>query len=162
MKHQHRSTRFCAFALSNLLSLTCFGGDLTPTEFNLLKAKAAEAQSACSLKIHFDTYAYERCIDELSQKYKKDEFSRLGIDYGGFALALSTTRVGMEGSVETAQYFYWRYKPLQTKLGIDDMSLCSTVPGNCKIRVAQTIELAKSPKPKKTMRTQKLQDQHTH
>ena len=151
-----------AFALLSLFSLACYGGALTQSEIHLLKDRAEEAQASCSIKIHFDTYSFERCVDNLSHKYDKDELSRLGIDYGGFTLALSFARVGMEGSVETAKHFYWRYKPLQAKLGIDDMSLCSTVPGNCKIRVAQTIELAKSPQLKKNARTQKPEDPHDH
>lgn len=127
-----------------------------------LKTNAEEARALCAQKIHFDTYTFERCIDDLSKKSRKDDLSRLGIEYAGFAVALSTTRVGMEGAEGTAQHFYWRYHPLQKKLGIDDMSLCSTLPGDCRIRVAQTIELAKRPKPKNSMATQGQTLDHDH
>lgn len=127
-----------------------------------LKLHAEEARSLCAQKIHFDTYTFERCIDDLSEKSRKDDLSRLGIEYAGFAVALSTTRVGMDGAEGTAQHFYWRYRPLQKKLGIDDASLCSSLPGDCKIRVAQSIALSKGPKPKTSAASQKQTPDHDH
>lgn len=127
-----------------------------------LKLHAEEARSLCAQKIHFDTYAFERCMDDLAKKSGKDDLGRLGIEYAGFAVALSTTRVGMEGAEGTAQHFYWRYRPLQKKLGIDDVSLCTCLPGDCRIRVAQSIALSKGPKPKTSAAPQKQTLDHDH
>ena len=131
-------------------SCNALGGDPSPAALPQLKTRANEAREVCAAKIHFDTYSFEPCIDKLSQRYKKDDLSRLATEYAGFAVALSTTRVGMLGADDTAKHFYWRYRPLQEKLGISDLTLCESLPGNCKIRVAQTQELAKAPRPKKT------------
>lgn len=114
------------------------------SQVNQLVATAEEARDACASKIHFDTYDFQRCVDRLATQHKNSDFSRLAINYAGYAVALSTTRVGMEGAESTAWHFYKRYKPLQTKLNIDDQTLCGILPGNCKIRVAQTVELQKS------------------
>lgn len=148
--------------LLSVLSCNAFGEDLSPAGVSQLNARASEAREACAAKIHFDTYSFESCIDKLSKNYNKDALSQLGTYYAGFAVALSTTRVGMTGAEETAKHFYWRYRPLQTKLGIDDMTLCSTLPGNCQIRIAQTIELAKQPKPKRSAAAQKQTSDHDH
>lgn len=124
---------------------------MSPAELAQLKARASEARESCAAKIHFDTYAFDPCIEKLSQRYKKDDLSRLGTEYAGFAVALTTTRVGMPGAEDSAKHFYWRYKPLQEKLGISDLDLCESLPGNCKIRIAQTREIAKEPRPKKSV-----------
>lgn len=147
-----------------LSTFTCasYGGETSPASMAKLKLHAEEARSLCAQKIHFDTYAFERCIDELAKKSGKDNVGRLGIEYAGFAIALSTTRVGMEGAEGTAQHFYWRYRPLQKKLGIDDASLCTSLPGDCRIRVAQSIALSKGPKPKTSAASQKQTLDHDH
>lgn len=132
------------------LSCNALGGDPSPAALPQLKTRASEAREVCAAKIHFDTYSFEPCIDKLSQRYKKDDLSRLATEYAGFAVALSTTRVGMLGADDTAKHFYWRYRPLQEKLGINDLTLCESLPGNCKIRIAQTKELANAPRPKKS------------
>jgi len=154
--------KFSLFALLSTFALTSVGGVVTTADLDKLKNKAEEARASCGPKIHFDTYTFERCMNTLSHSHKKDPISQLGIEYAGFAVAQSTTRVGMTGAEDTAKHFYWRYRPLQTKLGIDDMTLCETLPGNCQIRVAQTIELAKQPRPKSSAASLKQTSDHDH
>lgn len=117
---------------------------IAASQLNQLVAIAEQARDACASKIHFNTYEFQRCVDRLATQQNNSDFSRLAINYAGYAVALSTTRVGMEGAESTAWHFYKRYKPLQTKLNIDDQAICGIFPGNCKIRVAQTVELQKS------------------
>ena len=157
-----RCNRLGLLTLLSTFALTCYGEGNNPADLGKLKTKAEEARVSCGPKIHFDTYTFERCINTLSHAHKKDPISQLGIEYAGFAVALSTTRVGMTGAEDTARHFYWRYRTLQTKLGIDDMALCNTLPGNCQIRVAQTIELAKQPRLKSTAASLKQTSVHDH
>jgi hypothetical protein len=127
-----------------------------------LRSFVEGARADCASKIHFDTYSFERCIDQRSLQFKKDDLARLGTDYAGFAIALSTTRVGMTGAADTARYFYWRYRPLQMKLGINDQDLCGTLPGDCTIRVAQTAAFAKTTRPPKSKKGIASDDAHGH
>ena len=132
--------KLLTFILQSVFALTSYGEALSPENYARIKAKAEAARTACSLKIHFDTHEFENCIDNLSHKYIKDDISRLGTEYAGFAVSLSTTRVGMSGAEATARHFYKRYQPIQAKLEINDLTLCAILPGNCIIRVAQTQE----------------------
>ena len=137
-------------------------GTLSPGKLEEMRAKADETRLLCNNKIHFDTYAFENCVSNFAKQYPRDDMNRLSIMYAGFAIALSNTRTGMTGAEDTAKYFYWRYRPIQTKLGIDDMTLCSLIPTDCKIRVAETRALAKLPRPQKSSSDQKPVNTHTH
>lgn len=133
---------------------------LPATDRLVSAVEAARAQ--CAPKIHFDTYSFDRCIDQLAGGYKKDDLARLGTEYAGFAVALTTMRVGMTGADDSARYFYWRYRPLQKKLGISDQRLCATLPGDCTIRIAQTNEFAKTTRLNKPAAGNAARDAHDH
>lgn len=140
----------------------CPSHALTASEADALRSSVEAARLECAPKIHFDTYTFNRCIDLRLTKYPKNAIARLGTGYAGFAVALSTTRVGMPGAEESAQYFYWRYRPLQLKLGIDDATLCSSLPGDCTIRLSQTAQVAKKPRSKKSLAAAQPSVDHTH
>lgn len=144
------------------MAWACPGYALTANEAEVLRSSVEAARLECAPKIHFDTYTFNRCIDQRLAKYHKNDIARLGTGYAGFAVALSTTRVGMPGAEESAQYFYWRYRPLQLKLGIDDATLCSSLPGDCAIRLAQTATFAKKPRTKTPRAAAQPSDDHTH
>lgn len=144
------------------MAWACPGYALTANEAEVLRSSVEAARLECAPKIHFDTYTFNRCIDQRLTKYPKNAIARLGTGYAGFAVALSTTRVGMPGAEESAQYFYWRYRPLQLKLGIDDATLCSSLPGDCAIRLAQTAAFAKKPRTKTPRAAAQPSDDHTH
>lgn len=137
-------------------------GTLSPGKLEEMSAKADETRLLCNNKIHFDTYAFENCVNNAAKKYKRDDTNRLAVTYAGFAIALSNTRTGMTGAEDTAKHFYWLYRPVQLKLGIDDMALCSIIPTDCKIRVAETRELARQPRPQKSSADLKQVDTHAH
>lgn len=140
----------------------CPSHALTANETEALRSSVEAARLECAPKIHFDTYTFNRCIDQRLAKYHKNDIARLGTGYAGFAVALSTTRVGMPGAEESAQYFYWHYRPLQQKLGIDDATLCSSLPGDCTIRLAQTAAFAKKSRPKTPPAAAQPSDDHAH
>lgn len=144
------------------MAWACPGYALTANETEVLRSFVEAARLECAPKIHFDTYTFNRCIDQRFRQYPKNAIARLGTGYAGFAVALSTTRVGMPGAEESAQYFYWRYRPLQLKLGIDDATLCSSLPGDCAIRLAQTAAFAKKPRTKTPRAAAQPSDDHTH
>lgn len=137
-------------------------GTLSPGKLEAMSAKADETRLLCNNKIHFDTYAFENCVNNFAKQYNRDDMNRLAVMYAGFAIALSNTRTGMTGAEDTAQHFYWLYRPIQKKLGIDDMTLCSIIPTDCKIRVAETRALAKQPRPQKSSGSSKQLDTHAH
>lgn len=134
----------------------------TPDTATQLRTAAENARLACAPKIHFDTYTFDGCIEQLASRYASDPLKRLGIEYAGFAVALSTTRVGMTGASASARYFYWRYQPLQKKLGINDQQLCATLPGDCTIRIAQSTEFARTTKPQRRSKATPAFDPHNH
>jgi hypothetical protein len=133
-----------------------------PNAADQLRNAAEIARQACAPKIHFDTYSFDACIEQLATRYAKDPIQRLGIEYAGFAVALSTTRVGMTGSSESARYFFWRYQPLQKKLGINDQQLCASLPGDCTIRIAQSVEFSRTKPPPKRRNATPANEPHNH
>lgn len=138
------------------------GHALTVNQVEALRSSVEAARLECGPRIHFDTYSFNHCIDQMLAKHPKNDIVRLGTGYAGFAIALSTTRVGMPGAEESAQYFYWRYRPLQLKLGISDAALCSSLPGDCTIRLSQTAQVANKPWPKKSSVATQSSDDHSH
>lgn len=134
---------FCTLTVF-IYSLPILAGGESSGKLEQLKTQGEIARLACNNKIHFDTYAFENCIDKLAKQSKSDDLSQLAINYAGFAIALSNMRMGMTGAEDTAAHFYKRYRPQQVKLNINDMDLCSSIPTDCKVRVAMTHEFAKT------------------
>jgi hypothetical protein len=145
-----------------LVTQQSIAGTLSPGDLERMRAKADETRLLCNNKIHFDTYSFESCVNKLAQQYKGDDQNRLAVSYAGFAISLSNTRTGMTGAEDTAKHFYWLYRPLQEKLGIDDMTLCSLIPTDCKIRGAETRAIAKQARPQKSPASSKQVDSHGH
>lgn len=139
-----------------------FAGEISPGNLEQLRTQAENARLTCNNKIHFDTYAFENCIDKIAKSYKKDDLSRLAVDYAGFAIALSNMRTGMTGAEDTAAHFYQLYRPIQVKLQIDDMTLCSSIPTDCKVRVAMTNAFAKTIKTRSPSIKRPTADEHSH
>lgn len=115
---------------------------------SVIKVGAQNAQEQCYMKIHFDTFDFQSCIMSLSQSTKQSSLDLLGIYYFGYVGGMDAVRTGMYGSSNTAYFFLKKFRSIQKKLHIDNESLCSVIPGNCDIRVAQMIAMEKSPKPK--------------
>ncbi len=117
------------------------------TVLEQIKGGAESAQQQCFMKIHFDTIQYQDCIDELAERQMNSSPQKLGTYYFAYVGAMDAVRTGMYGSYNTAWYFLQRFRKIQRTLGIDDRSLCTTVPGNCDIRLSQIDQMRKMPQP---------------
>lgn len=129
----------------------------------IVQSWAERAQQQCYMKIHFDTFEYQDCIDHLASNEKGSPYKELGIYYFAYVGAMDSVRTGMYGANNTAWYFLKRFRRLQQNLRIDDVALCETVPGNCDIRIPQVIAMSKSRPPKPIDRNQPVLDTlHQH
>ena len=117
-------------------------------KLDVVKVWAEKAQQQCFMKIHFDTFAYQDCLVSMAKEEAGNKSRELGIYYFAYVGAMDSVRTGMYGSKNTAWYFLKRVQKLQQQLGIDNASLCTTVPGNCEIRIPQMIAMAKALPPK--------------
>ena len=118
------------------------------SNIDVVRVWAENAQQQCFMKIHFDTFAYQDCLVMLANDHSGNKPIELGIYYFGYVGAMDSVRTGMYGSKNTAWYFLNKFQKIQRSLLIDDKLLCTTVPGNCDIRISQIVEMAKSPAPK--------------
>ena len=106
---------------------------------------ARAAQTTCHPRIHHDTYAFEACLVELLNAEQRPSPRRLGIEYFGYVGAMNSERMGMEGASLTAYEFLRRFRVTQRKLHVDDAALCSTVPGDCEVRLARMKAMQAAP-----------------
>jgi len=116
-------------------------------KLDTVKLWAEKAQQQCFMKIHFDTFAYQDCLVLMAKEEVGNKPRELGIYYFAYVGAMDAVRTGMYGSYNTAWYFLQRFRKIQRTLGIDDRSLCTTVPGNCDIRLSQIEQMRKMPQP---------------
>jgi hypothetical protein len=100
-------------------------------------AAAAAAQADCYGRIHHDTYAFESCVLGLLKTEREPDARRLGIEYFGYVGAMNSARMGMQGAETTAYVFLTRFRRTQKRLGLGDIELCRSVPGDCEVRVAR-------------------------
>jgi hypothetical protein len=112
-----------------------------------LTAAAVFAQDRCYHLIHHDTYAYQACIVGLLRDEAKPTPKRLGIEYFGWAGAQNSARVGMRGADAAAYEFLQRFRATQKLLGIDDRTLCGSIPGDCDARIARMRQMEAAPPP---------------
>jgi len=116
---------------------------------------ATQAQENCYKQMYRDSNAYAQCLRDMRNAQLKSPLKKLGIEYFGFVGALSYMRVGHINSEQIAAEFLQAYRQTQKKVGISDSALCSTIPGDCTVRMAQTREMeAASPKKAVSMRMQ--------
>lgn len=105
-----------------------------------VRTVASETQTKCQSFLHHDADEYVECIDELLAHSKKIDATRLGIEYFGWVGALNSARISLPGAAEAADRYLRRFRQSQRKLKIDDAALCSTVPGDCTVRIARMLQ----------------------
>lgn len=115
---------------------------------------AAKAQVQCYKHMYRDTNAYAQCMRDLRLAHQNSPVQKLGIEYFAFVGALSYMRVGHLNADQIAAEFLKDYRVTQKKVGIGDAALCSTVAGDCNVRLAQTRELEATPPKRVGMRVQ--------
>lgn len=107
----------------------------------LVRASALQAQQRCNDLGHDNMDEYVSCTDALFLAVKGNNAAafqqRLGILYFGWLGAERWQRVGLPGSEEAAKRYFWQFRPLQKKLGLNDQSLCAVLDGDCTVRLAQ-------------------------
>ena len=124
-----------------------FGAD-NHYSIGLIKSGAQSAQEHCYMKIHFDTFEYLDCIDDLTKNFSAESSQKLGMYYFGYVGAMDSVRTGMYGATNTAWVFLKKFRKIQKELRVSDSELCESVPGDCQTRLAQIKLMDKMPRPK--------------
>ncbi len=104
---------------------------------DIVSASARDAQQQCHRLMHHDADEYEECIATLIRAAGQSRAKRLGISYFGWIGAMNSARVGLPGAQAAADRFLPIFRREQKSLGIADAALCTTVPGDCNVRLAQ-------------------------
>jgi hypothetical protein len=132
----------CLVAIMPIVLLTMPVAQAAGEDLAMIATAASMAQKQCNL-MHNDADEYVACVDALGQEVKGKanlaQYQRLGIAYFGWVGAVHWGRVGLPGADEAAQRYFLRFRPLQKQLKLSDEALCSTVPGDCKVRLAQLV-----------------------
>ena len=117
-----------------------------PTSANAaaLHDAAVLAQDKCFKEMYRDPNAYGLCIRELSRAQPKQSLAQLGVLYFGFVGALSYMRVSQTGATPLASEFLKSFRALQKAKAISDAELCGSVPGNCELRIGQTLAMERA------------------
>jgi hypothetical protein len=109
-----------------------------------MRDAAALAQDKCFKEMYRDPNAYGLCIRELSRAQAPQSLEQLGVVYFGFVGALSYMRVSQAGAAPLASEFLKSFRSLQKAKGISDADLCASVPGNCELRIGQTVAMERA------------------
>jgi len=122
-------------------------GQPSTAQFDALRQAARQGQEQCFTQIYRDTNAYALCIRELARTHAEQPMEQLGFLYFGFVGALSYMRVSQAGVEPIAHEFLKSFRKIQKSTGLSDAQLCASVPGNCEIRIGQTLAMERAPAP---------------
>ncbi|MDR3369123.1 hypothetical protein [Rhodoferax sp.] len=118
------------------------------TRQQTIAAAAETAKEQCYKQMYRDSNAYAQCLRDLRNAQNGSLPKKLGVEYFAYVGALSYMRVGHMNADQIAAEFLKDFRLTQKKVGISDAALCSTIPGDCTVRMAQTQEMeAAPPKP---------------
>ena len=143
---------FCASTLT--AALLAVAPAQADTRLQTIAASAGVAQAQCYHHMYRDPNAYAQCLRELRQAQAAAPLKKLGVEYFAFVGALSYMRVGHMNADQIAAEFLQAFRQTQKQLGITDAALCSTVPGDCGVRLAQTRAMEAAPPTPVGMRMQ--------
>lgn len=141
--------------------IASMAGNPLPEQIAQIRSGETDAKQSCDHLIHFDTLKFDPCINKLAKNSKQSPYAQLGIFYSGFVSALNYAHSGLPGARQSAWRFLDSANKLQNQLGINAYTLCETLPGNCKIRVATSEEMLRSGPPKPA-RVPNNFDSHQH
>jgi hypothetical protein len=145
--HRASGCRWTRRVLSAMLAGSLSACAPAPDTRQQLADAVVFAQDRCYRLIHHDTFAYHACIAALLREEANPTPKRLGIEYFGWAGALNSARMGMRGAETTAYDFLKRFRATQAQLGIDDATLCRSIPGDCDARIARMRQMEAAPAP---------------
>lgn len=127
---------------------------LSAGDHQTIAEEARKAQEQCFKQMYRDTSAYAQCVRDMRETQQRSPLRKLGIEYFGFVGALSYARVGHMNSNQIAGEFLKDYRKTQKQVGISDAALCSTIAGDCTVRLAQIREMEAAPPKQTGMRVQ--------
>jgi len=137
---------FTLIFLIGMVAMRCvLAAELTASDREKLEATARLTQSQCIHYMVNDPSLYAQCVRNLRKKQGSNTLTGLAVDYFGYVGAMSYMRVKTIGADTIAAEFLKNFRLEQKKLHISDGDLCSTVPGNCVVRIAQTLAMEKEP-----------------
>jgi hypothetical protein len=153
--NQAKYRPFFEIAMAMVLCLFAQGAlALSAADQETIAEQARKAQAQCFKQMYRDTHAYAQCVRDLRDAQAQSPLKKLGIEYFGFVGALSYVRVGHMNSSQIAGEFLKDYRQTQKRVGISDRALCSTIAGDCSVRIAQTQEMEAAPPKQSGMRVQ--------
>lgn len=127
---------------------------VSAVDHQTIAEEARKAQEQCFKQMYRDTNAYAQCVRDMRSAQQHSPLKKLGIEYFGFVGALSYVRVGHMNSSQIAGEFLKDYRKTQKRVGISDSALCSTIAGDCTVRIAQIREMEAAPPKQTGMRVQ--------
>lgn len=111
----------------------------------VIHKSAEQAQQRCYAYLHDDPKQYRSCLDGMLSAVKgKSEtaaLQRIGIVYFGWVGANSAARMSMPGAEAAAHAYLPRVRKLQKALRLTDETLCASVDGDCRTRLAQMAQM---------------------
>ena len=149
---QKRILRYLVCLLLGATGTGAMAGQPSTAQFDALHQAAAQGQEKCFTQIYRDTNAYAQCIRNLASAHAAQPMEQLGVYYFGFVGALSYMRVSQAGVEPIAHEFLKSFRKLQKSAGLSDAQLCASVPGNCEIRIGQTLAMERTPAPVQSLR----------
>jgi hypothetical protein len=149
---QKRILRYLVCLLLGATGTGATAGQPSTAQFDALHQAAAQGQEKCFTQIYRDTNAYAQCIRNLASSHAAQPMGQLGVYYFGFVGALSYMRVSQAGVEPLAHEFLKSFRKLQKSAGLSDAQLCASVPGNCEIRIRQTLAMERTPAPVQSLR----------
>jgi hypothetical protein len=145
--HKRIFWSFLSLLLGAAASAGAVAAQPGPAQFDAVREAAAQSQEQCFTEIYRDTNAYAQCIRNLARAHASQPTEQLGVFYFGFVGALSYMRVSQAGVAPLAAEFLKNFRKLQAATGLSDAQLCASVPGNCDIRIGQTLAMERAPAP---------------
>ena len=110
---------------------------LTNSQKTIVQSAAQQASQLCLKEMHHDTDEFVDCVNNLIETHKIFDEKQLGYAYLGLVGCLSAMRIStLHSDICTSHYLAVTDK-LMKKYKVKDEELCSSVPGNCSVRVAQ-------------------------
>ncbi len=136
---------FLALLLTAATSAKSHAPEPSSAQLKALREAAVQAQEKCFTQIYRDTRAYAVCVRELARVHAAQPIEQLGVLYFGFVGALSYIRVSQVGVEPIAHEFLKSFRKIQKSIALSDAQLCARVPGNCELRIGQTLAMERTP-----------------
>jgi hypothetical protein len=121
--------------LGGLASMPCWA--LTGQQLLTVQAAARQARDSCLKEMHHDTDEFLACVAEMLSKHQRSSEKQLGLAYLGLVGCMSAARISILHSDVCSRNYLVQADRLIKQLQAKDAELCSAVPGDCSMRLAQ-------------------------